>query len=187
MMYKSLMMAVLILIQMSCASYTKEEIDYVVRDLIGECYKVNVDSFLYSLNRCSSADVCYGIQAYTDKDKSIKYKSRPYSHEQVISDLDFWNDVINRYPGLPGIGKGEYIGTVPAGTKFEFVDIDYRNMPGYREYWAAEVVLKGGEFKEHHVKIPDLSYKQIFPPWTVASPFVNGPVWNKKYLTKCML
>ena len=178
-------MLMFVLTQSSCTSYSKEDIDYVIRDIIGECYQVRVDSFIYSIHQCESADNCYGIQSYTDKGASNKHNARPYSHEQVLTNVEFWNDAIDSYPSLPGLSENKYIGSVLAGTEFEFVDIDYRNIPGYRKYWAAEVVLLNGEFKNYHVRIPDQSHFQIYPPWTISSSFVNGPAWNDKYISEC--
>jgi len=146
---------------------------------VEQCYSVKADSFLYSLNSCSSeSQICYGIQSY----KAAEHL--PKNENEVLENLNNWNSDFNRWARVGGLKESEFSGTVEIGTKAKVKNILYGDNGTLGKYWFVEVELLTGK---HKGKLIELSspYHLMAPYWVGHSRELQGPRLVNKYIEEC--
>lgn len=176
--YTLLLMIVLV----GCSS-VKDYSDFdQYSDFVGACYKIKIDSYLYSLNYCmGEAGGCYSIQAFNTNNVDMEL---PQSWSELVSDESKWLRNIKYLARIGGSSPIEIGGFAKKGTKFKVRKIFNGDQGTLGKFWYISVEFEDPILKNKNIFVPT-PHQYLYPSWTKPSRLDQGPIWNDEFVEKC--
>lgn len=179
---KALIRAIMVLSLASCTSLKDYSEDDRFSDFVGACYQLNEDSYIYSLNHClDDSGSCFVIQSFgtSEGDEML-----PNSKAEFEVQSDRWLKNIKRLARVGGRETIKLGGFAPRGSKFSVQKILNGEQGTLGKFWFVAIQFEGESLNGKSVFVPT-PYKYLSPSWVENSRPEQGPVWNRKFVSKC--